>query len=245
MNSLFNALRFLTVIPIRTKNSTVSISASSLIYFPAAGLALGIILVCIQKLLFYFGLNNLATSATLVVALIILTGGMHLDGLSDACDGLASLKGKEDILKIMRDPHAGAIGVLSMISAVLLKIAFISSLMPVNLASSLILMTTISRWSMVLAISFFPYAREQGKAKIFMDGKKNEFLILSTLLTIVIIALSSPLAGFIAMAASCSAVYATGKMASSRIGGITGDVLGAMNEINEILIILTMLILQR
>lgn len=245
MNSLLSALKFLTIIPVKTKAGTAPLTADSLIYFPAAGLVLGIVLACIQQLLSYSGLHNLAISAALVVALIILTGGMHLDGLSDTFDGLASWKGREDILKIMRDPHAGAIGVLSMISAILLKIAFIASLKPAGSALSLILMTTISRWSMVLAISFFPYAREQGKAKVFMDGKKNKFLILSTLSTMIVITLSSPLAGFAAMITSCAAAYIIGKMVSLRIGGITGDVLGAINEINEIIILLTIILLQK
>jgi len=245
MNNLLAALRFLTIVPIKTKTNTASLSANSLVYFPVAGFALGIILACIQQLLSYTGLHNLAISAALVVALIILTGGMHLDGLSDTFDGLASWKGREDILRIMRDPHAGAIGVLSMISVIFLKIAFIASLRPLDSALSLILMTTISRWSMVTAISFFPYAREQGKAKIFMDGKNNKFLILSTLLTMIIIILSSPFAGFAAMITSCAAVIVIGKTISLRIGGITGDVLGAINEINEIIILLTIILLQK
>lgn len=103
MRSLLNALQFLTIIPVRLKSINQKSYAQAAIYFPLIGLLLGIILVAINHLLGFLILGGITSSIILVVLLIILTGGLHLDGLADTFDALLSRKQRPEMLEIMRD----------------------------------------------------------------------------------------------------------------------------------------------
>ncbi|HQP91382.1 MAG TPA: adenosylcobinamide-GDP ribazoletransferase, partial [Candidatus Omnitrophota bacterium] len=188
---------------------------------------------------YYLGFSQMVLGVNLTVILIILTGGIHLDGLSDTFDAVAGGRTKEEKLSIMRDPHAGAIGTISMICAILLEAALLSSFNISSLITALILATTISRWSMVASIFLFKYARSQGKAKTFIEGKKPEFFIFSTAITIIVILSVSNLTAILLMVISFITVCLLGKWSSSKLGGITGDILGATNEICEVILLLT------
>ncbi len=243
MKDFFSALTFLTTIPFKTQTNSIAPTASSLTYFPVIGYSIGAVLSAAQALLFYIGFQNPAISAIIVVFLIFLTGGIHLDGLSDMLDGLCCGKEKEEALKIMRDPHAGAMGVIGIASAILLKFSLIAAINPRYLPLAFIFMAMLSRWSMVFLITFFPYVRQQGKAKAFMDNKSIKYFVLATIFPTAIILLSLPIEGFLSMAVCCSTAYLVAKIASSKIGGITGDILGATNEICEIAVLIVLSIL--
>ncbi|MEW6171180.1 MAG: adenosylcobinamide-GDP ribazoletransferase, partial [Candidatus Omnitrophota bacterium] len=185
MKSFLAALQFLTIIPIKIKNIEGNHLSRSLIYFPAVGLILGLILLGINKLLLFLNFAEFSLSIILVVSLIILTGGIHLDGLSDTFDALLSRKNKEEMLKIMRDSHVGVMGTLSIISVLLLKISFLYSIGISLKPISLILMCLLSKWGMVFSMYLFPYAREEGKAKVFIAGINLKIFILSSLIMLI------------------------------------------------------------
>jgi adenosylcobinamide-GDP ribazoletransferase len=234
MKSLLAALQFLTIIPVRIKEPGKKEVAEAMAFFPLVGLLLGAILIGIYLILFSLGLAHLATSIILVVALIMLTGGIHLDGLSDTLDAFLSHKDKEEMLKIMRDSHAGVMGVLGIISIVLLKIALLVSIDISQEKAALLLMCILSRWAMVFAIFLFPYARQEGKAKIFFAGVNWRIFFLATIITFILTLLIWGFEGFILFGLAAFLTYLIGAFIRQKISGLTGDSLGAIDELIEI-----------
>lgn len=234
MKSLLLAVQFLTSIPIKIKTVKDTDLARSVIYYPLVGLLLGCLLNGINYLLAFFNIENFLSSVILVILLIILTAGLHLDGLSDTMDAFLSRKSKFEMLEIMRDSHAGAMGVISIVSVILLEIALIntigSSLKPI----ALFLMCILSRWAMVFLMFLFPYARLEGKAKIFMDGINLNKFILASLVTVLFAFLIWGLKGLGLFAIVILISGAFGKYINRKINGITGDTLGATNELIEV-----------
>jgi len=243
INDLLLALQFLTVIPLRIKKVDDKSVARSLIYFPLAGLILGLLLAGMVKLLLILHFPSLAMSVILVVTLIILTGGLHLDGLSDTADALLSRKDRDKMLEIMRDSHAGVMGVLSIISVLLLKIAFLYSIATEFMPIALVLACVLSRWAMVFPIYLFPYARTEGKAKFFIQGVNLKTLLLATGLTLACVLLLWQLKGLYIFVIVAAFTYLAGKFINKKLSGITGDTLGALCELNELVVLLTVFIL--
>lgn len=239
------ALQFLSIIPFKIKNVGDKSIASSLIYFPLAGLFLGIMLAGMVKVLLILHFPALAMSIILVVSLIILTGGLHLDGLSDTADAFLSRKNRDKMLEIMRDSHAGVMGVLSINSVLLLKIAFLYSIAPSFKPVALLLMCVLSRWAMVLPIYLFGYARAEGKAKAYIQGVNLKILLLSTGLTFACVILFWQLKGLYVFIIAASFTYLAGRFINKKLSGITGDTLGALCELNELVVLLIVFILTR
>ncbi|PIU41632.1 MAG: adenosylcobinamide-GDP ribazoletransferase [Candidatus Omnitrophica bacterium CG07_land_8_20_14_0_80_42_15] len=234
MNSFLLAIQFLTVAPLKIKEYSERTMAGATIYFPLVGLLLGLMLFGINALLGFFNFYPFAANVILVIALIVMTGGIHLDGLSDTADAFLSGKPKEEMLAIMRDPHIGAMGVLSIISIILLKIGLLSSVEPSSKAAALFLMGAVSRWSAVFSIFLFPYARQDGKAGTFIRGMNLKIFLIS-LATVIIFAFAIwRLKGLIVLLIVAGFTYLIGKFAGRKIEGITGDTLGATIELAEL-----------
>jgi len=245
MTSFLFALQFLTLIPVRIKNINPQKVSLSLVYFPIVGLLLGLVLAGVYYLLQIFGLAPLSTDIILVVLLIILTGGLHLDGLADTADAFCSGKDKEGMLKIMRDSHAGVMGVLGLTSVILLKIAFLYSISATTKLTALLLMCLLSRWSQVSAMFFFPYARTEGKARIFMQQINFRIFIFSTFIALVCSLAVWELKGLMLMLTVGLVTYLMARFINSRIQGLTGDTLGAIGELTELFILLQICLIER
>ena len=127
-----------------------------MIYFPLVGMLLGGLLIALNYFSSFLSLPLISVNIILVISLAVLTGGMHLDGLSDTIDGFASGKGREGILDVMKDPRIGAMGALGIFSILLLKLAFLHSIDMDFKAPALILMCGLSRWSLVFCSFLFP-----------------------------------------------------------------------------------------
>lgn len=245
MNIFLLALQFLTTIPLKVKYVDEKKLANSLIYFPVVGLLLGLILVGLNQLLFILNFKEFISGIILVISLIIITGGIHLDGLSDTFDALLSEKDKDKMLEIMRDPHIGVMGALSIIGVLLLKISFLSSIPSSLKPVSLVLMCLLSRWALVFSMFLFPYARQDGKAKIFMQNINFKIFSLATIITLVFIVLAWRLNGLLIFAIVAICAYVMGRFIKGKINGITGDTLGAINELVEIIVLFSINIIAR
>ena len=235
MKNFLLALQFLSIIPVKIRRIDERRMSGSVVYFPLVGLLLGLILTGANNFLCFLGLEHLFINIILIVFLIFLTGGMHLDGLADTIDAFSSRKNKEEMLGIMRDSSIGAMAALGLISIILLKIALLSSIGVSLKTGALLLMCILSRWSLVLSMFLFPYAREKGKAKTLIQGTDLRVFGLSTIVTLVCVITFWRAQGLLIMAIAAIAAYAFGRFTSSKIGGITGDTLGATNELIEII----------
>ncbi|MCX5696121.1 MAG: adenosylcobinamide-GDP ribazoletransferase [Candidatus Omnitrophica bacterium] len=238
MSSFLLAVQFLTLIPLKIKDAGEKKIAKAAAYFPLVGLLIGLVLLGINYIISILNFPSFTSNVILVVALIALTGGMHLDGLSDTADAFLSNKPKDEMLAIMRDPHIGVMGVLSVISVILLKIGLLAALQAPLKITALLLMCLLSRWSVVAAIFLFPYARREGKAKIFMQGRTPGIFVLALISVLVFSFAIWQIKGLIALLIIAGFVYLFGRFASRKIGGITGDTLGATIELTEVITLL-------
>lgn len=144
---------------------------------------------------------------------------MHLDGLADTADAFLSGKAKKEMLEIMRDSHVGVMGVLALISIILLKIGLLSSVYVAVKPVALILMCILSRWSVVLIMYLFPYARQEGKARLFIQGMNSKIFILSTIVVVICSFLIWYIQGLIALSLAALCAYAIGKFVSRKSAG--------------------------
>jgi adenosylcobinamide-GDP ribazoletransferase len=238
---LVAAVRFLSTLPIpgsaqlfHTSGETETRLVIGSSYFPLVGLLIGVP-VWLFTLVAGPYLSPLLLSALLMVFLILLTGGLHLDGLMDACDGLFAGRGRERKLEIMRDSRVGSFGVLGGVGVLLLKFALFASLTNIHqLALAFLLVLPVSRWAMVLAIYFFPSARPQGLGAAVRQVASRFHLILAGLLGLGIVLLLGHLPGlFVWLLASLLALV-IGYWATRELGGLTGDLYGAIAELTEV-----------
>lgn len=234
INSFLMALQFLTLIPVKVSQTSRERFGQSLIYFPVVGLLLGLSLALLSLLLARFDFPALSANMLIIVLQVVLTGGLHLDGLSDTCDAIFSGKNREQMLAIMRDPRAGVMGVLGIVCVLLLKLAFLNAVSVALRPAAIILMCTLGRWSLVLAMWAFPYARAEGKAKDYIEGLTPRIVGIATLICLLIAVLFK---GLWVMILVAGVAYLIGVGAKKKLGGITGDVLGATNEMAEVTVL--------
>ena len=237
MKELLSAFQFLTIIPIKIKELSEKQIASAMIYFPFVGLCLGMLLYCVYLILIMLKLPGFAINTIIVVVLIAITGGMHLDGLADTADAFLSGKPKEKMLEIMRDSHIGAMGVISLVSVILLKIVLLCSLPAGAIIPGLILMCVLSRWSAVFLMFLFPYARKEGKAGVFIKGNSLLIFSLATFFAFLFSFIAWQIKGLILLFAVAGCAYLAGKISTRKIDGLTGDTLGGIIEISELIVL--------
>ena len=245
MASFLLALQFLTIIPLKIKRVDDKMIASSMIYFPFVGMLLGAALVLLNYFSSFLSLPLISVNIILVISLVVLTGGMHLDGFSDTLDGFASGRGKEGILEIMKDSHIGAMGALGILSILLLKLAFLHSIDMDFKLPALILMCGLARWSLVFCSFLFPYARKDGKARIYVRGVNFKILILAAIITLAGAIVFGRLKGIIVFFVVTAVTYLVGKFINKKVSGITGDTLGALCELNEVLVLVSFVVMNK
>jgi adenosylcobinamide-GDP ribazoletransferase len=239
----FAALKFLTIFPAlkRWGKGTEELE-QSLSYFPLVGLVLGAILLGLNYVLSLI-LPAAVVNALLIIALVIMTGAHHLDGLVDSFDGTVSGKSRERRLEIMADSHVGTFGIIAAVLLLLLKYASLSSV-PFNaIMPALLLMPTLSRWAVVNTIFIFPYAKNSGMGLAFKKGATWQRLAIATIIALVASVLLLNWQGVVLMATLWLITFGIGAYFRSRLGGLTGDVYGAINELSEVLVLLLLIIL--
>ena len=238
----WTALKFLTIFPapLRQEIDTKGFG-QSLTYFPLVGLMLGVILLGLNYgLMLIF--PPLVVNALIIIALVILTGAHHLDGLMDTFDGCIAGKSKEERLAIMSDSKVGTFGIVAAFLVLLLKYASLSS---APILPALLLMPTLSRWIMVSAIFTFPYAKNSGMGLAFKQGAKWQRLTIATVIALVVTVTILKLWALALIAALWLFIFGIASYFRSRLGGLTGDVYGAINEISEVLVLLLVILIWR
>lgn len=232
------ALRFLTIIPspFHGEPSPQKLGRS-LGYFPMVGLVMGGILFGIDRglgLILPFTVVN----ALLIVALVILTGALHLDGFIDTCDGMAG-DSPQRRLEIMSDSQVGAFGIVGVFLLLLLKYVALLSLPDTLRMAALLLMPTLSRWTMVYAILAFPcVSKTSGLGHIFKQQATWWGLTIATLVTLVAVTVLMSWQGAVLMGGIWLIIFGVACLLRSRLGGLTGDTYGTVNELAEVLVLI-------
>lgn len=241
MKNLFTAMSVLTALPLR-RHTAVSDEdlARSTLFFPVVGFMIGFLLMAVTWWLSPI-LSPGPLAAVLLVMLILLTGGLHLDGLADLCDGLAAGGSRERVLSVMKDSHVGAFGVMGLVMGLLLKYSLFYEVIGQGRFKSFLLMGVLSRWAMVLAALFGRYARANGTAKPFIGRIGWKRGVGTVVIAIALSWLILKEVGLLALLLVFLSVLVFNRFLESRVGGLTGDALGALNEITEVLVLLFIL----
>ncbi len=231
MSEFIEALRFLTVIPIKRCFDETSLKKSPR-FFPLVGLSIGVILFLSYSILSKFLPRDISIFITIFIWEFI-SGGIHLDGFADTLDGLMSRKDREGILEIMRDSRIGVFGAIGIFFILGMKYLSLSnSTMP---GLSLLLSPIFGRFIVTVSIFLFPYARKEGKGSIFSGALSRADLILVFILVLVLSILIGRFRGFIAFSISYLCGYLFAIYLNWRIGGLTGDNYGAICEFTEVI----------
>jgi len=234
------AVQFLTILPLRIKGKVEGKEmGDSLQYFPVVGLLIGCILAGISYIA--SDMPPLVIGILVLIVWTVITGGVHLDGFADSCDGFCQGRSKEDIMRIMHDSRIGAMGAAGIALVLLLKFAVLSSLQYEYLWLALLVSPIVGRWSQVLACAVSKYARDEGKAKYFIGHAKKKDVVLGALLVLLAACPAFGAKGVLILAIPAITALLFVKYCVKRIGGMTGDTIGAVNEIAESAALLTCL----
>ncbi len=237
------AIAFLTRIPVGNFSAENTQLARSMAFFPAVGLFLGLLLVMTRWLLTPWLPVDLV-DLILVTLLALLSGGLHLDGLADVADGLSGGHDPQSRMRIMKDSSIGAHGALALILLLFLKVSALQGLGPEVKDAALVLMPTAGRWLQVTLALFAPYARNEGGTAAPFVAAVSERELLGASATLLVAALF--LVGMAALSillVLAALVFLARRYFMARLGGVTGDVLGAVCEIGEVLLLLTLIVL--
>ncbi len=240
MKRLWAALGFLTLLPMPAawlpKEEDLE---GSVPFFPLVGLLIGISTVGISAS-FEQIFPPLVLAVILVIWLSVAHRGLHIDGLSDTADGLLSHRSREQILEIMHDSRIGVFGCLAIASDLILKIAALASLSPEQRMKAVLLAPLAGRCAMVPLLDFLPYVRQEGLAAPFCRGRAawESWVAITALLATAW--LLAHWAGVIAGVVTLAALAALAIWYKTKLGGITGDTLGAASEIAETLVLIVL-----
>lgn len=239
-------LQFLTSIPIPFKLDVNSEDfGKGLVFAPLIGLFIGGILCAFSVMMgFLFPPGIMAIA--IVILYILLTGGLHLDGLGDTFDGLFSNRSRERMLEIMRDSRVGTNAVLAISSVLLLNVALIKELDSSILLKTIALMPVAGRIGSLVGAGISKYARSgEGLGKSFIEICGFKEILLGGTLYFTIFAAVSGVNGLVAATLPVITALLTTTFFSRKIGGATGDVLGAVCELNQTFFLISAILFYR
>ena len=235
------AWHFLTTIPLSRVHHepTASELADSMAWYPVIGLMIGSGVIAADWVL-HLAFDPIVVNMLLIVLLVLLTRGLHQDGLADTLDGLAGGRTPAERLTIMRDPHIGALGATGLFLSFMLRYAGLMALPHEVRLPALCCMPAVGRWAMVTSAWMSPYARaEGGLAASFLTHLSWRHVVLSTLALTIGLGVGFGIVSALVVLMVATLLVCLGWWACrSWFGGITGDTLGATNELTEILFLL-------
>ena len=236
-----DALSFLTVLP--TSRAGQNLQASermkqAMVWFPLVGALLG----AVTAGAIWTGSRwwPLDLSSLLGVAIAaVVTGGLHLDGFCDTVDGLGAWKGPEETLAIMRDSRIGALAAVGLFLLLAAKwILFQRSALD-GMARILVATGGLSRWSLVCSSQLFRYVPgHSGLGRLATEARSTRLLTITTLVSWLLAAVClGPARGTLSIAVSAAVTWGFNRLIQARLGGITGDTLGAVAEVVEVILL--------
>ena len=253
LDSFFIGLQFLTRISVVKQTIwTEEAFGRSVKYFPMVGAVLGLVYVIIAEIFIMLngGTFPMLTAAVVLMSMAILTGAIHCDGFMDTMDGLFSGRDRERMLEIMKDSRVGAFGVVSFVMLSIFEFAALTELAQLSTAiliAAIYSAPIIGRLMMVITIGGFPYARPEGMGKAFSKYTTHSTVIFAAIEALILL-LPLPLMSMIfikpllaALASTLAFTWYFGRLATKKVGGVTGDIYGAVTTISEAMVLLIFL----
>jgi adenosylcobinamide-GDP ribazoletransferase len=246
MRHLLAAISFLTRIPVPVPTSSPFVAedvAKSARWFPVVGVLIGVIYLAV-----YYCLSDFFPASVVAVAIMVteslLTGALHLDGLADMADGFGGGHSREEVLRIMRDHAVGSYGAVALVLLIALKLTALTGLIERHqVMLYLVISPMLGRWSTVFLNVLLPYARRsEGEGSKpggnVTDHVSRRELLLATIATGLIVLLLARWRGLICWIAVLGISGIVAGICHARIGGVTGDTLGANTELCEAAVLL-------
>ncbi len=268
MENFLWSLKFLTIIPIDGKDKIKPGNSGSVVcWFPVVGFCIGAV-ASLACLLFHSLFPPIVADALVILVSIAITGAMHLDGLADTCDGVWGGWNRERRLEIMKDSRIGSFGAIGLICVIGLKYVCLLSVKDAHLLHqtpfaaiapcifhfaapsvmqrciALMVMFVAGRWAQVCAAGLSRYARtESGTGSFILNGTTRKHVVYASFFPVCLFWFLYGLAGFALFAIIIVSTLIWIWYIKKKIGGMTGDTLGATNETAELLFLLSLLVL--
>lgn len=237
---LSTAIRFLTLLPLSWRMEEDGDNfRTSLYFFPVVGVLIGSLGYLLATILCLF-LPVEVVAVCMLCFLAFISGCLHLDGLADSADGLFSSRPREKALEIMKDSRVGAMGVVAIVFLILARYAALSSLDIKMLCLSIFFMPLVGRCVLVFIMATQQYARKEGGlGTLFYSDKSKKAAVLSLLIMMFLLTILNSAALLTLPLILFMTIFLFIKWCNAKLGGATGDTLGAACEIAETVTVLT------
>ena len=232
MNDFVDALRFLTRLPVPPARAGAGFGARA---FPLVGLAIGLLLVVVDRLA--GALGPAIRSVAIVATGALVTGALHYDALADVLDAAGGTT-RKDRLRIMRDGTVGSYAVLGLVLVVAAELACLGALPDDVRRRALLVAPVVGRLAMVVCAFEAPLARPDGLGAAFVGALRSSDRTFAALTAIVVVAVVGGMVGIFAGLIAVAASYTLRRMATTAFGGVTGDVIGACGKVAELVALL-------
>jgi adenosylcobinamide-GDP ribazoletransferase len=222
MRDLRRAVALLTILPVDFDAEDPAPLGRAMAWYPVVGLGIGLLLAAL-----WWALGEragLLRAALVLAAWAVVTGGLHLDGWGDCCDGLLAAVEPARRLEILKDPRMGGFGTAGLVLLLLVKLSALAVLTDVR---ALVLAPVLGRWVVILVAHHWPSARRGGMGDSFRAGLGAREIGSATAIALTV---TLVLGGGAAMAGTLLAAASLATFAAGRLGGLTGDVYGAVIE---------------
>jgi adenosylcobinamide-GDP ribazoletransferase len=246
VRNFINAVQFLTVVPVSKRHETgEGTLARSMVYFPVIGFLIGLFLVYADRAMMLVALPQTIANLLLVAFSVLITRALHLDGLADTFDGLMGGRDRSSRLSIMKDSRLGTAGAAGIFFVLALKYVSLNNLFESEKVAALLTAPLLARWSQTVMAFKANYGRDTGMGKAFVGHLRSSGMTASTVIAIGLSAfvvmrldvLSMVL--FVSLLAGVTFLTLAGRWYLVRkLGGVTGDAIGAISELNEVLVFL-------
>ena len=250
IKNFITALQFLTVVTVK-KNHDVGEGdlAKSMVWFPMVGFLIGVVLVYMDKVFALIVLPQSIANLLLLVIALLITRALHIDGLADTLDGMMGGHDHTSRLAIMKDSRIGTAGVLGIVCVLSLKYLCLNSLYNSDKVTALLLAPMLARWAQTFMVFRTNYGREHGMGKAFVGHlRTSSFAVVSAIaaglsaFVIVREDVRSVVLFFCLISGVVLLTYAGRRYLIHKLGGMTGDAIGAVSELNEVLVLLLFVI---
>jgi len=243
IKNLINAVEFLTIFTVSRKHEvTEGDLAKSMIYFPVVGFLIGVILNYSDKALSWVVPPSIA-NALILIMLVLITRALHIDGLADTLDGMMGGYDKKSRLEIMKDSRIGTAGALGVTLLMLVKYLCFNNLFDNDKASALLSAPMLSRWSQILMVFRSNYGREQGMSGAFIGHLRIGGMIATSAAALGLALFVNGIWAVILISGVALFTVLCRWYIVRKLGGVTGDAIGAVSELNETLTLLLFVIL--
>lgn len=231
---LLVAIHFLTRLPVSPVRALPPEAlAASARFFPIAGAIVGLGAIAIDAVVFPHAGRHVSV-VLMLLYLVIVTGGLHEDGLADAADGFGGGWTKPQVLAIMRDSRIGSFGALAIAFSLLARFVFLTDVPAESFYGVIFAGLVLSRWTVLPLAWWLPPARDEvGQGARIAQKMSTGSLVVGTAGMIILVGAACGLAAIPLVAAAAGATVLTGAYYRHRIGGVTGDCMGATCQVAE------------